>query len=115
MSLVAGEPLKPAYKAKHFEFMYEPIYVAKKAPPDYRERFVGYGATRNTQVYEMLLQDYKFSVLSNVFLSHLGMSFSKDDYSESRVAQLEDNHVKYRQFFRDMKKQYGKDPFHKAD
>ena len=63
----------------------------------------------------MLLQDYKFRVLNNVFLSHLGLSFSKDDYSESRKAQLKLNHVKYRQFFRDMKEQYGKDPFHKAD
>jgi N-acetyllactosaminide beta-1,3-N-acetylglucosaminyltransferase len=30
--------------------MYEPVYVAKSDTPQYDERFIGYGLTRNTQV-----------------------------------------------------------------
>lgn len=62
----------------------------------------------------MFLQGYRFNVLNNVFLAHLGMSFDKN-YSKTRQEQLQINHVKYRKFFADMKKIYGKDPFHKAD
>ena len=61
----------------------------------------------------MFLLGFKFLVLNPVFLSHLGMEFSKN-YSEDRKEQLRINHVKYRQFFKDMKRKYGKDPFHKG-
>jgi len=30
---------------------YEPFYVARAFTPDYDERFIGYGWTRNTQVH----------------------------------------------------------------
>ncbi|KAH9373584.1 hypothetical protein HPB48_014819 [Haemaphysalis longicornis] len=42
--------LRAAYKVQHYEFFYEPFYVAGKEVPRYDERFVGYGFTRNTQV-----------------------------------------------------------------
>ena len=61
----------------------------------------------------MILQDYRFGVLNNVFFSHLGMSFGKN-YSEIRKAQLQVNFAKYKAFFTEMKERYGKDPFHKA-
>ena len=34
----------------NYEFFYEPFYVALDTVPEYDERFVGYGFTRNTQV-----------------------------------------------------------------
>ncbi len=36
--------------ARQYRFMYEPIYVARADSPQFDERFVGYGMTRNTQV-----------------------------------------------------------------
>ncbi len=33
--------------------MFEPIFVAKAGTPQYDERFIGYGMTRNTQVTSM--------------------------------------------------------------
>jgi len=30
---------------------YEPFHVARAGAPDYDERFIGYGHTRNTQVH----------------------------------------------------------------
>jgi N-acetyllactosaminide beta-1,3-N-acetylglucosaminyltransferase len=35
---------------ENYEFFYEPFYVALDSAPEYDERFVGYGFTRNTQV-----------------------------------------------------------------
>jgi hypothetical protein len=34
-----------------YEFYYEPFYVAHDIVPDFDERFLGYGYTRNTQVW----------------------------------------------------------------
>jgi hypothetical protein len=39
-----------AFYAKNFHWGYEPIYIADKHVPQYHERFIGYGGTRNTQV-----------------------------------------------------------------
>lgn len=35
----------------NYEFFYEPFYVAMDDVPPHDERFVGYGFTRNTQVW----------------------------------------------------------------
>ena len=45
-----GDSLSIAYMVDQYRFMYEPIYVAKADSPQFDERFVGYGMTRNTQV-----------------------------------------------------------------
>lgn len=39
------------HNVTNFEFLYEPFYVAKDTAPPHDERFLGYGYTRNTQVY----------------------------------------------------------------
>ncbi|KAK2717950.1 beta-1,4-glucuronyltransferase 1-like isoform X2 [Artemia franciscana] len=56
-----------------FEFFYEPFYVSLDVVPPHDERFIGYGFTRNTQVYEMFLSGWKFYVLSPIFLIHWGL------------------------------------------
>ena len=61
----------------------------------------------------MILQDYKFRGLNNVFFSHLGISMGKN-YSEVRKAQIKINLAQYKVFFTEMKEKYGKDPFKKA-
>lgn len=47
-----------SHDVTNFEFLYEPFYVAKDIVPAHDERFMGYGYTRNTQVFLMLLLFY---------------------------------------------------------
>ncbi|XP_024945832.1 beta-1,4-glucuronyltransferase 1 isoform X2 [Cephus cinctus] len=61
----------------NFEFLYEPFYVAKDIAPSHDERFMGYGYTRNTQVYEMYVAGYQFKVLSPIFTGHWGLQTKK--------------------------------------
>lgn len=44
-----------SHDVTNFEFLYEPFYVAKDIVPAHDERFMGYGYTRNTQVWISLL------------------------------------------------------------
>ena len=45
------EDVQIAYPVIEHHVGYEPVYLAtKESIPDYHERFIGYGATRNTQV-----------------------------------------------------------------
>jgi len=44
------ESLSVAYKISRYRLMYEPVYVSRPDVPQYDERFIGYGMTRNTQV-----------------------------------------------------------------
>jgi hypothetical protein len=39
-----------SHTVTNYEFYYEPFYVAIDSAPEYSERFLGYGFTRNTQV-----------------------------------------------------------------
>ena len=39
-----------SHTVNNFEFFYEPFYVSLDVVPQFDERFVGYGFTRNTQV-----------------------------------------------------------------
>ncbi|XP_047109855.1 beta-1,4-glucuronyltransferase 1-like [Schistocerca piceifrons] len=59
-----------SYDAGKYSFWYEPIYVAQTSAPLYDERFIGYGLTRNTQIYEMYLDGWSFKILNNIFLVH---------------------------------------------
>ncbi|XP_064481748.1 beta-1,4-glucuronyltransferase 1-like isoform X2 [Ornithodoros turicata] len=72
MSLPDEEELKPAYEA-NFKFGYECFYVGPHTVPKYRERFIGYGFTRNVQTLESYLAGYKFLVLNNAFMIHRGL------------------------------------------
>ncbi|EDW53932.1 GM18308 [Drosophila sechellia] len=57
----------------NFEFLYEPFYISVDNAPAHDERFLGYGFTRNSQVYEMHIAGYQFYVLSPVFTGHWGL------------------------------------------
>ena len=43
--------LDKAYKVDKYLFGYEPLYVARAETPLFDERFIGFGNTRNSQVY----------------------------------------------------------------
>ena len=42
-----------SHNVTNYEFFYEPFFVSLDTAPIYDERFVGYGFTRNTQVFKI--------------------------------------------------------------
>ncbi|XP_066592194.1 beta-1,4-glucuronyltransferase 1 [Prorops nasuta] len=98
-----------SHDVTNFEFLYEPFYVAKDVVPPHDERFMGYGYTRNTQVYEMYVAGYQFKVLSPIFTGHWGLQTRK-----SRPAWRERQNSANRKHFETFKKEvfarYMRDP-----
>jgi Glycosyl-transferase for dystroglycan len=84
----AGNVVSVAYPVDKFIFHYEPVYVAKRGTPPFSERYVGYGMTRNTQAYEMLLANYTFYVLDNAFLNHWGFQLKRIQTSRTKFRQV---------------------------
>ncbi|CAL4128657.1 unnamed protein product, partial [Meganyctiphanes norvegica] len=80
------ETLDVAYDIGKYHQDWEPVYVAKADTPPFDERFVGYGYTRNSQVYEMHMSGYQWKVLTNAFLCHRGFQTTKN-YSQQRKKQ----------------------------
>ncbi|XP_055379871.1 beta-1,4-glucuronyltransferase 1 [Condylostylus longicornis] len=66
-----------SHNVTNFEFLYEPFYIADNTAPMFDERFLGYGFTRNSQVYEMYLAGYQFQVLIPAFTCHWGLQRKK--------------------------------------
>lgn len=97
------------HQVTNFEFLYEPFYVAKDTVPPHDERFVGYGYTRNTQVYEMFLAGYQFYVLSPIFTIHWGLQLKKSR-PPWRESQNTKNMKKFKEFKRELLVKYKKNP-----
>ncbi|KAH0557780.1 beta-1,4-glucuronyltransferase 1 [Cotesia glomerata] len=89
-----------SHNVTDFEFLYEPFYIAKDIVPPHDERFMGYGYTRNTQVYEMFIAGYQFKVLSPVFTIHWGLQTRK-----SRSVWRERQNIINRRQFEQFKKE----------
>lgn len=98
-----------SHEVTNFEFFYEPFYVARDTVPAHDERFMGYGYTRNTQVYEMYVAGYEFLVLSPIFTGHWGLQTKK-----GRPAWRERQNSMNRKLFEAFKKEvfarYNRDP-----
>ncbi|KAF2359253.1 Nucleotide-diphospho-sugar transferase [Trinorchestia longiramus] len=92
-----------------FEFFYEPFYVSKDSCPAHDERFVGYGFTRNTQAYEMLVAGWKFRVLAPLFSIHWGMQ-TKKGRPRWRETQNNNNRKLFEGFKREITVKYKSDP-----
>jgi len=102
--------LDTAYKIEKYIFKYEPLYVARGDTPPFDERFIGFGMTRNTQVYEMYVAGYSFYLLNNVFTSHWGFQ----TYSTRpvwRAKQMEENNAKFDEFAKELSAHYNADPY----
>lgn len=52
-TITSGSEIQVSHAVTNFEFLYEPFYVASDDVPLHDERFVGYGYTRNTQVFPL--------------------------------------------------------------
>ncbi|XP_059482690.1 beta-1,4-glucuronyltransferase 1-like [Neocloeon triangulifer] len=103
-NLTAWEQLPPVSEVQvafrvNFSFLYEPVYIAKHGSPDFEERFLGYGMTRNTQVLEMHLSGYEFYLLDSIFLSHLWGILKKKNYNHARFQQIVFNSRLFHTFF----------------
>ncbi|XP_068082906.1 beta-1,4-glucuronyltransferase 1 [Anabrus simplex] len=101
-----------SHNVTNFEFLYEPFYVAPDTAPAHDERFMGYGYTRNTQVYEMFVAGYQFQVLSPVFTCHWGLQTKKGRPSW-RERQNSINGRQFEVFKREVFARYHKDPLKK--
>ncbi|XP_014605364.1 PREDICTED: beta-1,4-glucuronyltransferase 1 [Polistes canadensis] len=98
-----------SHDVTNFEFLYEPFYVAKDTAPAHDERFMGYGYTRNTQVYEMFVAGYQFKVLSPVFTVHWGLQTRKSRPSW-RERQNSANRKHFEMFKKEVFARYMRDP-----
>jgi len=102
--------LEVAYKVEKYIFKYEPLYVARGDTPPFDERFIGFGMTRNTQVYEMYVAGYNFYLLNNIFTSHWGFqTFSSRPVW--RAKQMESNNAKFDEFAKEVSAHYDADPY----
>ncbi|XP_008201607.1 beta-1,4-glucuronyltransferase 1 [Tribolium castaneum] len=100
-----------SHPVTNFEFLYEPFYVAPDTVPPHDERFVGYGYTRNSQVYEMFVAGYDFLVLSPIFTCHWGLQVKKTR-PPWREHQNNLNRKHFDGFKREIFAKYDKDPLH---
>ncbi|XP_056640061.1 beta-1,4-glucuronyltransferase 1 isoform X1 [Diorhabda sublineata] len=98
-----------SHPVTNFEFLYEPFYIAPDIVPPHDERFIGYGYTRNSQVYEMYVAGYEFLVLSPIFTCHWGLQVKR-----SRPTWREHQNNLNRKHFEAFKKEvfarYNRDP-----
>jgi len=94
--------LGTAYKVEKYIFKYEPLYVARAETPQFDERFIGFGMTRNTQVYEMYVAGFKFHLLNNAFTSHWGFQSLKSRPAW-RAKQQEENNARFDEFAREVR------------
>lgn len=91
------------------QFLYEPFFVAPDNNPKHDERFIGYGYTRNTQVYEMFVAGFQFQVLTPLFTIHWGLQHKKGRPAW-REHQNNINRKHFEIFKREVFARYHKDP-----
>jgi len=104
------DTIQTAYKIEKYIFKYEPLYVARGDTPPFDERFIGFGMTRNTQVYEMYVAGYSFHLLNNAFTSHWGFQ-SYSTRPVWRAKQMEENNGKFDEFAKELSAHYNADPY----
>lgn len=101
-----GTEVSVAYPVTNFELFYEPFYVARDDVPPHDTRFVGYGFTRNSQVYEMFVANFKFLVLNYAFAVHRGLKRRKTKNSW-REKQNRANSRLFKKFEREILARHG--------
>ncbi|GLH07518.1 N-acetyllactosaminide beta-1,3-N-acetylglucosaminyltransferase [Gryllus bimaculatus] len=84
---------------------WEPFYIARNSVPFYDERFKQYGFNRISQVCELHVAGYKFSVLNNGFLVHRGLKTTSSFHLNKDLDQ-ERNRLLFRQFKVELREKY---------
>ncbi|XP_018326024.1 beta-1,4-glucuronyltransferase 1 [Agrilus planipennis] len=103
--------VRVSHPVTNFEMFYEPFYVAKDSVPPHDERFIGYGFTRNTQVYEMYVAGYKFQVVTPIFAVHWGLQ-DRRGRPYWREKQNSHNNKLFQTFKKELFARYQNDPLH---
>lgn len=96
--------LKVLYDVTSWKNLWEPVYVAEATVPPFDERFIGYGCTRSSQVYEMHLAGYRWKMLNEAFLCHRGFQGKRP---KSMWPQMNRNFILYQDFMKEVQKRYG--------
>ncbi|XP_018580182.1 beta-1,4-glucuronyltransferase 1 isoform X1 [Anoplophora glabripennis] len=104
-----GTDIHISHPVTNFEFLYEPFYITPDTVPPHDERFIGYGYTRNSQVYEMFVAGYEFLVLSPIFTCHWGLQI-KRTRPPWREHQNNLNRKQFDGFKKEIFARYNKDP-----
>ncbi|KAF2367103.1 hypothetical protein FHG87_002158, partial [Trinorchestia longiramus] len=99
------DALKVAYNITSWQRHWEPIYVTRATVPAFDERFIGYGFTRNSQVYEMRFAGYSWMMLDGAFLTHRGFQ-TKRSHSKIRRKQIAENSGRFNVFVRELQQRY---------
>ncbi|PNF18583.1 hypothetical protein B7P43_G06247 [Cryptotermes secundus] len=84
---------------------WEPFYISRNSVPFYDERFKQYGFNRISQVCELHVAGYKFSVLNNAFLVHHGLK-TATSFHETKDLDQERNRLLFRQFKTELREKY---------
>ncbi|GIY67732.1 beta-1,4-glucuronyltransferase 1 [Caerostris extrusa] len=84
---------------------WEPFYIGRNNVPLYDERFRQYGFNRISQVCELHVAGYKFSVLNNAFIVHRGLKTVNSFHKDKEIDQ-DRNRVLFRQFKVELKEKY---------
>jgi len=85
---------------------WEPFFIAEKDEmPLYDERFKQYGFNRIQQVCELHIAGFKFQVLNNPYLLHLGFK-EPDQFHSKKQAENDRNRLIFRKFKQELKLKY---------
>lgn len=84
---------------------WEPFYISLNSVPLYDERFKQYGFNRISQVCELHVAGFKFTILNKAFVIHKGFK-TKDSFHPKKEEELEFNRKLYRQFKTELKIKY---------
>ncbi|XP_050521739.1 beta-1,4-glucuronyltransferase 1 isoform X2 [Daktulosphaira vitifoliae] len=94
-----------SHQIPKYQLFYEPFYISLNNVPSYDERFIGYGFTRNSQIYEMFAANYQFEVLANIFtFQHTYASLVKN--SNYREIQYGENFALFTKFKHEIAARY---------
>ncbi|XP_013794341.2 beta-1,4-glucuronyltransferase 1-like [Limulus polyphemus] len=84
---------------------WQPFYIARNTVPLYDERFRQYKFNGISQVCELHVAGYRFSVLNNAFLVHDGWK-TTPSFHKSKDVEQERNRVLFRNFKAELQKKY---------
>ncbi|CAB3378815.1 Hypothetical predicted protein [Cloeon dipterum] len=103
------ESTKQHHLAPFFEVLWkdpwEPFFISRNSAPLYDERFKQYGFNRISQVCELHVAGFKFSVLDNAFLVHDGFKTAAT-FHNTKETEQELNRILFRQFKSELKDRY---------
>lgn len=84
---------------------WEPFFFSRNSAPYHDERFRQYGFNRISQVCELHIAGYKFSVLNNAFVIHKGLK-KANSFHKDKDTDQEKNRILFRQFKTELKEKY---------